>query len=209
MPSDPVTEFSPPAWQDYAGSRWYRNGRDGYYRDRTGRLLHRAVLEDSLGRPVPEGCEVHHINHDRADNALANLLLVTAEEHRALHPGKLPPMDRSAAAVEQWRKRAPVDLLCRICGSPFSSRGMRALYCSPRCRDEAHARRSREGGSSTYRRSVQRVCEHCGAGFSAVSERARFCSGACKKRFRRSRTGGAAAGAPAAPSGVGPDDRIA
>jgi hypothetical protein len=50
-----------------------------------GRLQHRVVMEESIGRLLlPTEC-VHHDNHDRTDNRLSNLTLMTRAEHARLH----------------------------------------------------------------------------------------------------------------------------
>lgn len=44
---------------------------------------HRYVWEQANG-PIPAGFEIHHINHNRADNRLENLELLSEHEHRSL-----------------------------------------------------------------------------------------------------------------------------
>ena len=53
--------------------------KDGYV------MEHRLVMEASLGRYLKEDEVVHHINHNRKDNRLENLRVMTSEEHAQLH----------------------------------------------------------------------------------------------------------------------------
>ena len=48
-------------------------------------LLHRVVVENSIGRLLNENEVVHHINHDKYDCRLENLKLMTKQEHTKLH----------------------------------------------------------------------------------------------------------------------------
>ena len=48
-------------------------------------MEHRLVIEKSIGRLLTKNEVVHHINHNRADNRLENLLLMTVSEHCKLH----------------------------------------------------------------------------------------------------------------------------
>lgn len=48
------------------------------------RLGHRVIWEKANG-PIPDGCEVHHIDHDTSNNDLENLLVVTTSEHQRIH----------------------------------------------------------------------------------------------------------------------------
>lgn len=50
------------------------------------RLEHILVAERVLGRALPPGSRVHHVNHDRADNRTSNLVICPDEAyHQLLH----------------------------------------------------------------------------------------------------------------------------
>ena len=82
--------------------------RKGYLRgivDGRLKLQHVAVWERHRG-PIPDGCQLHHINGDRQDNRLSNLQLVTPTEHKRLHSG-------CELRDGEWFKPCPV------CGGMF------------------------------------------------------------------------------------------
>lgn len=63
-------------------------------------MEHRLVMERSIGRLLLRSEHVHHINHDRSDNRIENLELMTHSQHMALHmkekwrTGKLVPWNK-------------------------------------------------------------------------------------------------------------------
>ena len=48
-------------------------------------MLHRYLLEQHLGRPLTSAEVVHHINGERADNRLENLVILSHSAHQILH----------------------------------------------------------------------------------------------------------------------------
>ena len=81
-------------------------------------LEHRWVMEQHLGRRLERWEQVHHINHDRLDNRVENLEVVTSGEHGLRHT---------------WK---PVTTVCAICGvefTPHKTKRGRNKTCGQRC----------------------------------------------------------------------------
>lgn len=52
---------------------------------------HRFIMEQHLGRKLSKKEVVHHINHNKSDNRLSNLRLMTSTEHKSLHAKEKNP----------------------------------------------------------------------------------------------------------------------
>lgn len=49
---------------------------------------HRFVVEQKIGRYLESSEIVHHINHNKLDNRIENLIILTRAEHCKIHPPK-------------------------------------------------------------------------------------------------------------------------
>ena len=92
-------------------------------------LEHRWVVEQHLGRKLERWEQVHHINHDRLDNRIENLEVVTSAEHGMRHTVH------------------PTEKKCVICGvefTPHKTKRVRAQTCGPACKSALLSRRNAE-----------------------------------------------------------------
>jgi hypothetical protein len=124
---------------EWRGERWYLY-RD-YFRNRKGQLLHREKYKDAFG-PVPDDWDVHHIDGDKTNNELSNLVAISRRDHLREHGPRgfqLWNSDQRSEATSKhvWGKRQPVAVICQICGVEFQSIGMRTKNCGPNCRAKA------------------------------------------------------------------------
>ena len=87
-------------------------------------LEHRWVMEQHVGRRLKRAEQVHHINHDRLDNRIENLELVSSYEHGLRHTVLSP------------------EKTCVICGvefTPHKTKRRRAQTCSSKeCKSAIH-----------------------------------------------------------------------
>ena len=72
---------------------------DGHYQicsrkeNNEGRLLHRLIYESVWGK-IPEGYVIHHIDGNKTNNCVLNLLMMKLEHHNSLHnKGKTVSLD--------------------------------------------------------------------------------------------------------------------
>lgn len=147
---------------------WHRRS---YYMATTAprTYLHRDIYVSTNG-PIPDGWHVHHRDHDPLNNAVGNLLALTAAEHAVLHGEELERLE----------------FACEECGEDFTATRAWARWCSPSCKER---RRRREGTAYVRPRKgpmrEARSCEECAGDYTARKPWARFCSSACKQRAGR------------------------
>lgn len=165
-----VTKISETA-QKFNGTTYYLCG---HYFQRKGHRLHRAVWEYHNGA-IPSGYHVHHIDGDRSNNDITNLMLMDGHEHLSAH---MNTPERKAAnkeniehareaarewhgspaglewhsklGKENWQKRAIQTYTCSFCGQKFRTKHIYGKdsnhFCGPNCRAAFRRRRLRDEG---------------------------------------------------------------
>ena len=162
----------------WGGRRWWLNG--GYFCNRRGELLHRAIYIAAHGS-ILEGNEIHHRDGNKTNNALENLESLTCTEHRRKHnrngaAGSNKEV-RQKVAWEYWQKREPYECICDHCVKPYLTRATRSRYCSGSCK--AAARRKDPD------RVPEAVCLLCGGPFLLYKKALLFCSKECNYRAKQ------------------------
>ena len=175
------------------------------------RYLHRAVWVFHNGA-IPDGCCVHHRDHDKRNNAVGNLALLTRAEHMSYHNTEryerdpesvllgiqaaqraAPAWHRSDEgrawhrkhAVETYKHRAREQRVCTRCEKSFE--GIAGLskrgFCSASCQGAARVASGVD--------DVDKTCAWCGCVFRRNKyNKAATCSPACAAKNRdRNRAG--------------------
>ena len=186
-----------PKYIEYDGLMFCRDEKTGYYLNSTIRKrLHRYVWEKEVGT-IPKGCQIHHINGNKADNRIDNLSIMTASGHQRLHGQEEKRKEICRANIEKARPAAIAwhksedgrrwhseshkgklltkhERICEVCGKKYNGTKSGRL-CSNACK-------------SKYRRmtgadNIERICEMCGKAFMTNRfKKQKFCSIECRTK---------------------------
>lgn len=204
---------------EYDGKRFYEDSKGYWLGQEKGpdgkphRIrLHTYVWEKFNG-PVPDGYDIHHIDHDPSNNDIENLVALPESEHHKLHMEERDKLEltyimetlarpkaikwHQSEAGKGWHKQqyektiAPhweenVTLICEQCGKPYQVSSLmrdRSRFCSNKCKS---AYRYHSGADN-----VERTCPICGKTFTINKySRTKTCSKECGiKLMAQSKTG--------------------
>lgn len=171
----------------YNGVRFIRDDKTGYYLNSTiQKRLHRYVYECEIGE-IPRGYHIHHIDHDKNNNNIENLVLICPSAHASYH-GKMraethydemienlnvnarPKASEwhrseegrkwhSEMSIETWKKRTYEAYECQNCSNTYKTKDRgNHKFCSNACKS---AWRRKSGVDDE-----ERQCAECGEKFT-------------------------------------------
>jgi len=193
----PVMEFN--------GTKYYYKPSGYFKADHKvgGAYMHRGVWEFHNG-PIPAGYEIHHVDHNKANNDITNLECICGSKHASYHakererqtPGwNLASLDAAREKATEWHGspeglqwhrehgkqswvgRKVVPYACQHCGKTYEAKlGARKKgFCGPSCQSAAR----RVSGVDDEDRS----CVVCGVAFRCNRyEKKRTCSQPCTSK---------------------------
>lgn len=153
------------------GYKFRRDKRTGYYLSSSSingkrRRLHVYVWELNNGQ-VPKGYQVHHIDENKYNNEIENLILLSRNKHLSLH-GKenIEKFDRLDEHLKEIRKKAT---------EWHKSKEGREWH-----------KKHYEKCKNNFIKVEEFQCECCGKRFiGKANGKNKFCSNKCKSKYRR------------------------
>lgn len=158
-------------FQYYNGIKFTRDEKTGYYLNSTLRIrMHRFVWICNYG-DIPKGYAVHHIDHDKSNNDISNLQLVTIKEHAKIHYDELSNEEKQARIDNMNNNARPKAIEWHKSeeGRKWHSEMVKQAFADGRL------------GKKIY----NCTCIQCGKQFKSSKLNSKFCSGNCSSQHRR------------------------
>ena len=153
----------------FDGYKFTRDDRTGYYLYSTERIrLHRYVWTYYNGL-IPKGYHIHHIDADKGNNDISNLVMMLGQDHIKEHAQNLTEEQKQKLRDNMNRMARPA-----ACIWHKSKEGLKW-----------HKRHYEEMKDRLHRKDTFK-CLECGEEFIATANgQTKFCSNACKSKYRR------------------------
>ncbi len=152
---------------------------------------HRILAERALGKPLPPGAKVHHVDENERNNAPSNLVICQDQSyHKLLHMRALIVRAGGDPNTTYW---------CRSCNQPRprddfwrrgeSRHGKDIGELIPVCRGCNRLQRNQWYSTTKALPLETATCAipHCGRQFTRIGTRKRYCSDVCRGAGRRLR----------------------
>lgn len=129
--------------------------------------LHRYIYETYIGT-IPKGYEVHHIDHNKDNNEIDNLKLLSSKEHKEIHGRELSDEMREFYKNNLNEKARPKAI---------------KWHKSEEAKEWHKEQYKRTLGK---RKPIKMECEYCHTIYEKITNGTnRFCSNKCKSAWRR------------------------
>ena len=155
--------------------RAYQQTKSGYYRhcdkNHIETRLHRVIWEDRFGK-IPEGFDIHHVDFNKENNDISNLVCLTKHEHQLLH-GRTEKRKSLGKRVGQGNKGVPQKRstkICKSCGEKFDGVPGQT-FCSHQCAWDWH--------NNHRELKYEKICCICGNTFKTYSKKVTTCCNGC------------------------------
>ena len=157
----------------YTGNKYYwwkvSNNNHEWYKKGQSVSAHKYVWQKHNGR-VPKGFQIHHKDHDTANNDISNLELVDVQSHAAYHAKK------RLAENPEYRAR-------------FHAAGIEAAkeWHKSDAGREWHREHAKRTAPTRERNGTEQVCSWCGKRFVGVASMRKkgFCGASCQGMARK------------------------
>ncbi len=163
LTNPPRVEVIDDKYQSFNGVK-FRKRKGGHYFTPM-YSIYRSVWQYYYGE-VPPHTIIHHIDQNKDNNNIENLIPMAPSEHQKLH-----------AALNQRNHIAPIrDLICERCGKVYQARySGRNKFC-PDCRKIIKS-------TPNPAKNFSKTCLWCGKEFFTSSKQTETCSHHCKNRL--------------------------
>ena len=167
----------------FQDNKYYFDSDTGYWisTKTPHKRLHVAVWESINGK-VPKGFHIHHFDHDKSNNDISNLMLVSSAIHSKLHwdEEKREQARKHAALIrpltkkwhgseeglkwhsehgkETWKSKEYIREFCVNCGKAFDTQTYHQLFCSNKCKSAWRRYKGKD--------KIEVTCEFCKKTFS-------------------------------------------
>lgn len=151
----------------YDGVWFNQDKKTGYFLNTNKHIrLHRYIWEKHFGK-IPKGYTIHHKDHNKSNNDIGNLELLTVADHHKRHAEELSP------EMREWYRQNLADT-----ARPAASKWHRSTEGR-----EWHRANCKALVAKT-KELAEKTCRCCGKKFLGNHHK-EFCSNACKSKWRR------------------------
>ena len=185
------------------------DGEKYHYNTKLRKTLHRYLYEKEYGE-IPEGYEVHHIDHNTLNNNLSNLIALPMDKHKEIHKKEMTDEQLEALrnnldinarpkAIEwhkseigkEWHKRhykkmkeklhTTKEIECLCCGKRvIVGTSKENKFCSDKCKSKYRRKKGLD--------NEIRICVTCGKEFTINKySKTQNCSKSCAAKMRHNK----------------------